>query len=273
MKHLPPHFPGIGEKRNFTLIELLVVIAIIAILAAMLLPALSRAREKGRSSVCMNNLKTIGAANAMYTSDHKDWIVPGAQGNWSSTTYPLIWWGILAGVDGQTNYGVQCPDVTTEGMAVMNNSTYSCPSETIRITGVVKNYCQAQYAVNTALSGTASGSPAPSLNYARQLNALRRPSFVIFAMDSLASTAYNTPGIRNVYDIGYKHGIYDSRASATEPVTSSKANFVFMDGHVAGSTYRELMTGLGSTSQYVRLGADSEAYCGFYRERGKPLYQ
>ena len=57
-------------KKRFTLIELLVVIAIIAILAAILLPALNSARERGRSAYCINNLKTLGTAFAMYGDDH-----------------------------------------------------------------------------------------------------------------------------------------------------------------------------------------------------------
>ena len=71
-------------ERAFTLIELLVVIAIIAILAALLLPALSAAKEKSRRAACLNNLRQLGLAAVLYADDNRERLFDGAldNGDW-----------------------------------------------------------------------------------------------------------------------------------------------------------------------------------------------
>ena len=76
-------------KNKFTLIELLVVIAIIAILAAMLLPALQSARARAHSSNCINNLKQLATYGAMYRDDHRDQWCQSNYGN-NAAVYPYV---------------------------------------------------------------------------------------------------------------------------------------------------------------------------------------
>ena len=84
-----PLLPGMDERREFTLIELLIVIAIIAVLAAMLLPALSSVRERAKAIQCTSNLRQIGTGFLMYFNDNNDifpYYVQDGKVNWT----PLI---------------------------------------------------------------------------------------------------------------------------------------------------------------------------------------
>ena len=205
-------------SKGFTLIELLVVIAIIAILTALLLPVLNRAKSTAQAVACLNHLKQWGLATQLYVAEHEDFLPRDGSASGSDTTGG--WYVDLPRQLGLPIYS-EMP-WRTNATIDPGNSVWICPGNPRRSNGAnLFHYC-----LNRHVNGTGSGNQV-------KLTSIRQPASTVWLFDNggLAPVAQENNVHTNLHSQG--------------------AQFVFLDGHARrfrNTAYWDFSTGKGLTN-------------------------
>jgi len=235
----------VNPRRAFTLIELLVVIAIIAILAALILPALSRAKQRAKATQCLNNMKQLSLITKGYVDDNEGvmiplWIQQDADG-WSTWNYDagtfivqysdFLWWQDKLRLDN----------------LLPNPSIVDCPALTLPATEARGGSTSANHVLGIGMNFPEYGwlaakpnFPFPTYTVAKE-NDFTRPSQSVVLGDAAEINNPDEPDadqwIENpatgcsYFRVPSDYDSYSGGDSRSVPRHNQRANFAFFDGH------------------------------------------